>query len=113
MSFVSFKNVTYKTIFLRDLALNNLHGLICHLNPAFPKIISSKMNTIIRLEFELAHFEATVLHFNPCATETPSSSNYSNIYVAVKVEKLILVIKINHKVDCLCTLVFNDQSVVF
>ena len=30
MSFGSFKNVTYKLFFTKDLASNNLQGLICH-----------------------------------------------------------------------------------
>ena len=31
---------------------------------------SSKVNVIVRLEFELAYFEVTVQHFSPYATET-------------------------------------------
>ena len=36
----------------------------------FRKGISPKMNVIVQLEFELAHFEAAVQHFSHCTTGT-------------------------------------------
>ena len=38
----------------------------------FPKGISSKVNAIVRLEFEITYFEAAVKHFSHYVTRTPS-----------------------------------------
>ena len=37
---------------------------------AFPKGIKSKVNVIVRLNFEVSYFESAVQHFNHCVTGT-------------------------------------------
>ena len=48
------------------------HSLEDKMIHTFPQSICPKVNTIARLEFELAYDDSAVQHFNPYTTRTPN-----------------------------------------
>ena len=65
----------------------NLRNNMVH---SFLKTISSKVNVIAQLEFELVHYDVAVQHFSHYVTETSTLCAKTENYISISGERLLI-----------------------